>query len=126
ADAKCRRLSRGKRGDAWNVVADSSAANGFFVVEGFAAERSVDDQIDFAGLDEIDDVGAAFIYLEYAFGFDSCGLKSSGGSARGGELKPERSEFFTDGREMSFVPIIDAEEDGAFAGKALARGELRF
>ena len=35
----------GKRGDAGNVVADGGAANGFFVVERFAAERRIDEQI---------------------------------------------------------------------------------
>ena len=90
ANAARRSLGRGQRGDARNVVANGGAANGFFVVEGFAAERSVDDQIDFAGLDEIDDVGAAFVYFEDAFGFDARGLESGGGAARGGKLKAER------------------------------------
>ncbi len=61
----------GERGDAGNVVADCGAADGFFVVEGFAAERRVDDEIYFGGFDEVDDVRPAFIYFEDGFDFDS-------------------------------------------------------
>ena len=53
--------------DAGNIVANRSAANGFFVVEGLAAQRRVDDQVDLAGFNEVDDVGAAFVYFENGF-----------------------------------------------------------
>src|SRR5690242_17640722 len=80
-------LARGQRRDARNVVANRGAANGFFIVEGFAAQRRIDDQIDLAGLDEVNDIGPAFVYFEDAFGFDACSVQSSSGAASGGELK---------------------------------------
>src|SRR6266851_8920686 len=113
-------------GDARDVVADGGAANGFFIVKGFAAEWSVDDQIDLAGLDEVDDVGAAFVYFEYAFGLDARSVQRGSGAARGGELKAERRELFADGGEMFFVAVVHAEKHATLAGQALARGELCF
>ncbi len=62
---------RGQRGNARNVVANGGAADGFFVVEGFAAERRVDEQIDLAGFDEVDDIRAPFVYFVDRFDFDA-------------------------------------------------------
>src|ERR1700688_880119 len=116
----------GKRSDAWNVVANGGAANGFFVVEGFAPERSIDDQIDFASLDQIDDVWAAFIYFKDALGLDPCSVQSSGGAASSGQLKAQRRELLANGGEMLFVAVVDAEENSAFARQALPCGQLCF
>src|SRR5438094_8396528 len=49
-------VGSGKRGDAGNVVANGGPANGLFVVERFAAERRVDDQIDFSRFHQVDDI----------------------------------------------------------------------
>ena len=43
ADAAGGGAGSGKRGDAGNVVTNGGAADRFFVVEGFAAERRIDD-----------------------------------------------------------------------------------
>src|SRR5882762_4036232 len=99
-------MPRCQRGNTRDVIANCSAANGFFVVEGFAPERSVNDQIDLSGLDEINDVGAAFVHLEYAFGFDARGMQRRGGSASRGQLKSQRGKLFTDGGEMFFVTVV--------------------
>ena len=76
ADATSSRVPSRQRCDTRNVVAYRCTANGFFVIEGFASERSVDHQVYFAGLNEIDDVGAALVYFEDAFGFDARALQS--------------------------------------------------
>src|SRR5271169_63305 len=75
-------VSRRKRRDARNVIANRRAANGFLVVKRFAAERRVDDQIDLAGLDEVNDVGAAFIHLEDGLGWNPGRFERSGRAAR--------------------------------------------
>ena len=46
-NSPCRRVRRRQRGDARNVIANRRAANGFFVVKRFSAQRSIDNQIDF-------------------------------------------------------------------------------
>ena len=71
ANAERRGVRRGKRGNARNVVANRSAADGFFVVKRFAAERRVDQQIDLAGLDQVDDIRAPFVYFVNRFASDS-------------------------------------------------------
>src|SRR5215831_15495464 len=56
ANASGRCTSRRKRGDARYVVSHGSSANRFLVVKGFAAERRIDQQIDLAGFDQVDDI----------------------------------------------------------------------
>src|SRR5882724_1940727 len=53
-------VGSGERRDARNVVANGGAANRLFVVERFAAQRRVDDQIDFSRFHQVDDIRPAF------------------------------------------------------------------
>src|SRR5579863_8874536 len=126
ANAARRGVSGGKRCDTRNVVANGGAANRFFIVEGFASERRIDDQVAFAGLNQVNDVGAALIYFEDALGLYAGGVQSRGGAASSGKLKPERRKFFSDRGEMFFVAVVDAEKDRSFAWQALPGGQLRF
>lgn len=61
-------LRGGKRGNAGDFVTHGGAPDGFFVIEGLAAEGRINDQIDATGFDEIDDVRAAFVGLVDGFG----------------------------------------------------------
>jgi len=67
-NAAGRGLRRGKRGDARDLITHGGAPDGFFVIEGLAAEGRINDQIDATGFDEIDDVRAAFVGLVDGFG----------------------------------------------------------
>ena len=87
-NAAGRRAGGGKRGDAWDVVTDRGATDGFLVVEGLAAERSVDDEVDFAGFDQVDDIRTAFVDLVDGFDFDTRAGESGRGAARGDDLIP--------------------------------------
>src|SRR5580704_15146596 len=115
-----------ERGDAGDVVADGGAANGFFVVEGFAAKRGVDDQIDFSGFDEVDDIGTAFVDLEDFVAGNAGSPESGAGAASGDELEAESDKFLAEHTDIALVAVIHANKDGAAARKFLTRGELGF
>ncbi len=97
-----------KRRDAGNIVANRGAADGLFVVEGFAAQWRVDDQIDFASFHEVDDIGAAFIYFEHGFGGNAGGFERRGGAARGQQTEAKFMELFSEGGEVALVAVVYA------------------
>ena len=53
-------------GDGGDAVQDGRAADGFFVEPRVGALGRIDDDLDFFALDEVDDVGAAFLDFEDA------------------------------------------------------------
>jgi len=59
------------RGDAWNTVMYGRTANGPLVEKGLPAESGVDNEMDFAALDVIDDVWPAFIDFVDCLGGDT-------------------------------------------------------
>ena len=71
ADAARRGLRGSKRGDAGDLIAHGGAADGFLVVKRLAAKRRIDDEIDLAALDVVDDVGPPFIHFINGFDFDT-------------------------------------------------------
>ena len=78
-----RRGMRGRqRRDARDVVANGCPSNRFFVVERFASQRRVDDEIDLSSFHQIHDVRPALIHFEDGFRFDAGGFQRRGGSAR--------------------------------------------
>src|ERR1700726_1455488 len=86
-------LRRGKRGDAGDPVTHSGAPDGFFVIEGLAAERRINDQIDATGFDQIDDVRAAFVSLIDGFGSYARRGERCGGAASGQQSESEFREI---------------------------------
>src|SRR5271155_768821 len=114
-----------QRGDAGNVVAHGGAANGFFVVEGFAAERRVDDQIHLAGLDQVHDIRAALVHFVHRFKLDPRASECCAGASRGDDSQAGGSEVLGDGGDMALVVVVDAHEDNSRERQALACGELR-
>ena len=63
ADAVHGRGGGGKCGDTGHAALDRGAANGFLVETRSATEWGIDDEVEFAALDEINHVGAAFIHF---------------------------------------------------------------
>src|SRR6266545_6681833 len=59
------------RGDAGDVILQSSATNCLLVEVGGAAQRCVDDQRDLAPLDVVDDIRTPFVYLKDALDFQA-------------------------------------------------------
>src|ERR1700744_5601543 len=58
------RLCGSDGGDGGNAGQDSGAADGLLVEERILPARRVDDELNAISLDEIDDVGTAFLYFE--------------------------------------------------------------
>ena len=115
-----------KSGDARNVVADGGAADGFFVVEGLAAERRVDHQIDFPCLDEVDDVGAALVHFENRFDLDACCVKAAAVPRVAKIFNPAATRSFATVADVPLVAIVYANENDALLRQALPGCKLRF
>src|SRR5579859_2053899 len=124
ANAAGRGMGGRQRGDTGNVIANGGPPNGFFVIERFAAERSVDDQINLTRFHEVDDVGPAFVYLKNGFSFNSRGFERRSGATRGKQAEAEIMEFFAKRSDVLFVAIIDAKKNRAFARQPLPGREL--
>src|SRR5438093_6642378 len=58
-----RGCSTGDGGDAGYMMIDCGAANRLLVKEGLAAERRVDDEIDFAALDVVHNLRPPFVHI---------------------------------------------------------------
>src|SRR5579863_834760 len=125
-DSQSCRVCGRKRCDAGNVMPDCGAPDGFFVVERFAAERRVDDQINLARLHEVDDVWATFVHLEHGFRFNSRSFQRRRGAARREEAESEFFQSFAEWTDLTLVAVVDAEEDCAFERQALTSSELCF
>ena len=78
-----------------------------FVVEGFAAERRVDHGNNFAGLDEVHDVRAAFVHFVNGFDFDARAGESGGGAAGGDDFN-SGGEKVRDEADVALIVIVDA------------------
>src|SRR5579859_1496004 len=126
ANAASRGMGGRQRGDTRNVIANGGTPDGFFVVERFAAERGVNDQIDLASFHEVNDVGPAFVYLKHGFRFNSRGFEGRSRATRGEQAEAEIMEFFAKRSDVLFVAIIDAKKNSAFARQPLPGRELRF
>jgi hypothetical protein len=121
-----RSLRCGKRGDAGDPVTHGCAPDGFFVIEGLAAEGRINDQIDATGFDQIDDVGATFVSLIDGFGSYTRRGERSGGAASGQQSESQFGEIACQRHNMALIVIIDADKDRALAGQLLSSGKLRF
>ena len=115
----------GKRRDARNMIADGGAANRFFVIKRFAAERRVHDQVDLAGFHQVHDVRPAFIHFEDGLRFDARRLQSGGRSPRSHDAEPELGELLANRSDVPLVAVVHADEHCAAPRKPLARSELR-
>src|SRR2546422_910004 len=91
-----RGCSAGNRGDARHMMVDRRAADRLLVKEGFAAEGCVDDQIDLAALDVIDDVRPAFIDFINGLDVDAGTAKHLRRSTRRNDLETDFNEVCHD------------------------------
>src|SRR6516225_4868178 len=124
-NAPRRCVGRRQRGDTGDIVANCGSPDRFLVIERFAAERRVDDQIDFSGFDQVDDIGAAFVDLEHGLRLNPGGFESRSRATRGEQAKTERSKFFAERAQVLLVAVVYTEEHRAFAGQTLPGSELR-
>src|SRR5206468_9394365 len=113
-NAPRRRVRCSQRGDTGYIVANRGAPNRFLIVERFAAERRVDDQIDFPGFDQVHDIGSAFVDLEDTLRVDSGSFESRSRAARGEQVKP---------REASSLPSAPRSEERRVGKEGRGRWE---
>src|SRR3984957_20743686 len=119
-------VGRRKRCDTRNVISNGGPSNRFFVVEGFSAQRRVDDQVDVAGFDEIDDIRPALVHLEDGFCWNACGFECGGGASCGKQQETEIMQLFPERAEVLLVAVVDTQKNRALARKALPGSELCF
>src|SRR5580693_5387291 len=123
ANATSRSVRRRQRRDARNVIANRGAANGFFVVEGFAAKRRVNDQIDFASFDKVHDIGTPFIYFVDRLRWNAGSFEGRGGAARRQQTETQIVQLFSERAEVTLVAVIHAEKNRALTRQARAGRE---
>src|SRR5439155_22085327 len=100
----------GDRGDAWHAMIDCCASNGFFIEERFTAERRIDNEIDLAALDVIDNMRPALVHFVDGFDFDSGIAQNSGRAARCDNLEPNFNQISSNFGDDVFVVLVDADE----------------
>ena len=90
-DPAHRSFCGGERRDARNVVANGGAANGFFVVERFAAQRRVDDQWTLPVLMRSTMFGRPSFTLKHFLARNAGGAHRRAGAARGNDFESQRA-----------------------------------
>lgn len=98
-----------------------------FVLAGFVATWSVDDEVDVAVFHHVDDVGALLLgEFVKAIDVDTFRLEALEGAAGGVNLEAEFVEFAGDFDGAVFVAVVDGEEDVSLFGKWVEGGDLGF
>ena len=81
------------------------------------ADRRVDDQLDLAVGDQVNDVGSSFIELLDALCVDTGLLDQVTGAACGQDLETAVVEDLSDFRNLRFILLVDGDQNRAFCGK---------
>ena len=118
-------LGGGEGGHDGDALVEGGGADADFVLAGDGAGGGVDDEGDFAVLEHVEDVGAAFVELEEAHDGDAGGFERGGGA--GGAVDPEAEGMQAAGEveDGGFVGVADADEDVAGKGERRHGGHLR-
>lgn len=82
--------------DARDTLLHGGAADNFLVLEGMGAGRGVDDEVNLAVFDEVDDVGTPLVDLEHNRALEASRSQCGSCSASGIEGKAERGELLGD------------------------------
>src|SRR5687768_3615222 len=83
SDAVRGRSSCGQRCDGWNAVRHCRTADRLLIKEWIDSVRRVDDELDLAAFDQIDDVGSSFFHLVNTLAHDAGLLERVCRSMRG-------------------------------------------
>ena len=123
-DALGGRPGCGERGDSGDAGEHGGAPDGFLVEKGVLPAWGIDDELDALSLDEVDDVGAAFLDLVHALRLHACFLEDIRRAVGGDEMEAHLGKLAGERNHAMFIVVVDAEKDGAAHGKELARGDL--
>ena len=113
ADAADGGLRAGEGRDDRDLVADAGAADLVFVLARGFAERGVDDEMDVAVLDRVDDMGTSLDHLVHRLAGDAVRPENGGGAAGGVQGEGEFGEVAGDGDDLALVGVVDGDEDVA-------------
>src|SRR5579864_726431 len=103
----------GQRRETWNIVTNCGAAYGLLVVEGFAPQWSINDQIYFSSFYEVHDIRAAFICFVNCFRGHSCRLQRGDRTACSNQVESHRDEIGGERADVLLIVIIHAKKYGS-------------
>jgi len=104
-------LRRGEGGHDRHALVKRGGADADFVLARDGSGGRVDDEGDLVVLEEVEDVGAAFVELEEGSDRNVGGLKRGGGAGSAADGEAKRDEAAREFRDGGFVGIADADED---------------
>src|SRR5579859_3628395 len=106
ADSIHHRGGRGKCSDTAHPVLDSSAPYRFLIETRGPSKRRIDEQGERSVPNEIDDMGTAFIHLEYFFNAQAGFAQGGCGSTGGHQFESQAGEITCYRNDIGFVLVI--------------------
>ena len=83
------------------------------IVGAFLADRRVNNQVDLAVGDHIQNIGPPLIYLVHVFCFYACFLDQAAGFSRGQDFKSAVRKTAGNLYDLVLVPAVDGDQDSA-------------
>src|SRR5580698_1142529 len=113
-------LRSGDGGDGGNASQHGGAANRLLVEQRLLTTRRIDDEMNAIALDQIDDVGPAFLYLKDALDRHPGAFQNVGRTF--GRDKPEPKVHVppSEINRSLLVMVVDAQEDRSAGGQYLS------
>src|SRR5438128_2734737 len=125
-DGGYRRAAGRERREVRDAVHQRLAADAVAVLDRLLAAGGVEDEVDLAVDQLVDDVRAAFGDLEDEGAGDAVGLEQLGGAAGGDDLEPGLHQPRGEVDHAGFVLVAHRDEDAALQRQRVAGGDLRF
>ena len=119
-------LGRGDSGHNRDLILEGAGSDLNFLGTGDGSSGGINDENDFAVLDQIHDIGAAFGQFEQGSDGDARIGELAGGTAAGNDLESEIVKPFSNKDGGVLVDVPYAEEDGARFGEGRLGGHLAF
>src|SRR4026208_1514850 len=99
-----------KGGDTGHSMLHRGAANGALIEEGTLAKRSVQNEIDLAALDHVNDVRSPFVDFVDRLYWDTALFQGAGRSTRSDKFEPKLMEPVGDANDVLLVVLVHAGE----------------
>src|SRR6185436_19063805 len=100
----------GEGGHHQHAVQGGALADGAVVVEGLAAQRGVEDDVDLPALDVVDAVGPALVDLVDHLHVDAVAVQVVGGALGGQDPEAHLAQAPGQGKDARLVVVVDADE----------------
>src|SRR5882672_4469268 len=106
------------------IGVNGRGADFYFVSAWSLTRRGIDDEMDFAVLQEINGVRTAFVELKDSAHLESGSGEHGGGAVGGNEFEAQGGELFAERGDFVLVRVADAYEDATTNWQRSARGHL--